>query len=349
MLYHKIATFALLLNIQFSFQKFKNKFNLTSKEKIIERGKITLRLEAEAIQNLIISIDDNFCEIIECLNKTKGRIVITGIGKSGVIGMKIVATLNSTGTPSIFMHAADAIHGDLGIIQKNDAVICISKSGNSPEIKALVPFLKQEKNLLIGMTSVPESFLAQNADLNLITPIKKEACPNNLAPTTSTSVQLAMGDALSMCLLELNKFDAKDFAKYHPGGSLGKMLFQTTRDLIQSDSPPIVNTNDPVKKVINEITSKRLGATAVTKDNNIIGIITDGDIRRMLETYDNISNLLASDIMTKSPICVQHNVLATDSIKLMNKNKINHLIVIKETKLIGVVNILDFIKEGIGQ
>jgi arabinose-5-phosphate isomerase len=255
--------------------------------------------------------------------------------------------MNSTGTPSIFMHAADAIHGDLGIIQKYDSVICISKSGNSPEIKALIPFLKKEKNLLIGMTSDPESFLAKNSDLILFTPIKKEACPNNLAPTTSTSVQLAMGDALSMCLLELNKFEAKDFAKYHPGGNLGKLLFQTTKDLIVSDSPPCVNIDDSVKDVINEISSKRLGATAVIDKKKIVGIITDGDIRRMLENYKNISELVASEIMSNNPIKVKHSLLASNAIKLMNSKKINHLIVLENSKFIGIVNILDFTKEGI--
>ena len=322
--------------------------SLTSKEKIIHRGKTTLLIEAEAIQNLVKNIDESFYKVVNHLSKTKGRIIVTGIGKSGVIGMKIVATMNSTGTPSVFMHAADAIHGDLGIIQKNDSVICISKSGNSPEIKSLIPFLKKEKNILIGMTADSKSFLAINSDLKLITPIKKEACPNNLAPTTSTTVQLAMGDAVSMCLLELNEFEAKDFAKYHPGGSLGKKLFQTTKDLIISLSPPTVDLNDSVKKVINEITSKRLGATAVISKSKIIGIITDGDIRRMLEKHDSISKLIASDVMTKDPVKIKHDILATDAIKIMNDKNINHLIVTEDSNFIGIVNVLDFIKEGIG-
>ena len=320
---------------------------MTSKEKIIHRGKSTLLIEAEAIQNLIPYVDENFFKVVDLLNNSKGRIVVTGIGKSGVIGMKIVATMNSTGTPSIFMHAADAIHGDLGIIQKYDSVICISKSGNSPEIKALIPFLKREKNLLIGMTSDPKSFLAKKSDLILFTPIKKEACPNNLAPTTSTSVQLAMGDALAMCLLELNEFEAKDFAKYHPGGNIGKLLFQTTKDLIVSDSPPCVSIDDSVKNVINEISSKRLGATAVIDKKKIVGIITDGDIRRMLENYKNINELVASEIMSNNPIKVKHSLLASDAIKLMNNKKINHLIVLENSEFLGIVNILDFTKEGI--
>ena len=320
---------------------------MTSKEKIIHRAKTTLLIEAEAIQNLVKNVDDNFFKVVDSLNNSKGRVIVTGIGKSGVIGMKIVATMNSTGTPSVFMHAADAIHGDLGIIQKSDSVICISKSGNSPEIKALIPFLKKEKNLLIGMTADAKSFLAKNADLNLITPVEKEACPNNLAPTTSTSVQLAMGDALSMCLLELNKFEAKDFAKYHPGGSLGRMLFLTTKDLISSQTLPTVSPKDLVKKVINEISSKRLGATAVIDKNQVIGIITDGDIRRMLETCENFNKVIASDIMTKNPFTVKHDTLASEAIKLMNKKSINHLIITENSNYIGIVHILDFIKEGI--
>lgn len=318
-----------------------------SKEKIINRAKTTLLIEAEAIHNLINYIDDEFCKVVDVINKSSGRVIITGIGKSGVIGMKIVATMNSTGTPSIFMHAADAIHGDLGVIQKEDSIICISKSGNSSEIKKLIPFLKKEGNILIGMTADKNSFLGINSNLNLITPIEKEACPNNLAPTSSTSVQLAMGDALSMCLLELNNFEAKDFAKYHPGGSLGKKLVLKTGDLISSKNSPSVSSKDPIKKVINEITSKRLGATIVFDNNKIIGIITDGDIRRMLEKYDTINKIIASDIMTKNPVIVKNNVLAIDAVNMMNKKNINHLIVTEKSNYIGIIHILDFIKEGI--
>ena len=258
-------------------------------------------MEAEAINNLVNYIDDSFLDVVNLIANSKGRVVVTGIGKSGVIGLKIVATFNSTGTPSIFMHAADAIHGDLGIIQKDDIVICISKSGNSPEIKSLIPFLKKEKNILIGMTSDLNSFLSTNSDFIINTPVSKEACPNNLAPTTSTSVQLAMGDALAMCLLEQNKFEAKDFAKYHPGGNLGKKLFLTLGEMINSKSQPTVDINDPLKNVINEITSKMLGATAVLNVNKVVGIITDGDIRRMLEENETFKNKTASDIMTYNP------------------------------------------------
>ena len=304
-------------------------------------------MEAEAINNLVNYIDDSFLDVVNLIANSKGRVVVTGIGKSGVIGLKIVATFNSTGTPSIFMHAADAIHGDLGIIQKDDIVICISKSGNSPEIKSLIPFLKKEKNILIGMTSDLNSFLSTNSDFIINTPVSKEACPNNLAPTTSTSVQLAMGDALAMCLLEQNKFEAKDFAKYHPGGNLGKKLFLTLGEMINSKSQPSVDINDPLKNVINEITSKMLGATAVLNVNKVIGIITDGDIRRMLEENETFKDKTASDIMTYNPICLNHNVLAVEATKMMNKKNINHVIVLKNSNYLGIIHVLDLIKEGI--
>tara|TARA_Y200000002_G_scaffold294246_1_gene248547 strand:+ start:505 stop:1467 length:963 start_codon:yes stop_codon:yes gene_type:complete len=318
-----------------------------SKKSIIERAKTTILMEAEAINNLVNYIDDSFLDVVNLIANSKGRVVVTGIGKSGVIGLKIVATFNSTGTPSIFMHAADAIHGDLGIIQKDDIVICISKSGNSPEIKSLIPFLKKEKNILIGMTSDLNSFLSTNSDFIINTPVSKEACPNNLAPTTSTSVQLAMGDALAMCLLEQNKFEAKDFAKYHPGGNLGKKLFLTLGEMINSKSQPSVDINDPLKNVINEITSKMLGATAVLNVNKVIGIITDGDIRRMLEENETFKDKKASDIMTYNPICLNHNVLAVEATKMMNKKNINHVIVLKNSNYLGIIHVLDLIKEGI--
>mgnify|MGYP001475296322 FL=1 len=308
---------------------------------------MTILMEAEAINNLVNYIDDSFLDVVNLIANSKGRVVVTGIGKSGVIGLKIVATFNSTGTPSIFMHAADAIHGDLGIIQKDDIVICISKSGNSPEIKSLIPFLKKEKNILIGMTSDLNSFLSTNSDFIINTPVSKEACPNNLAPTTSTSVQLAMGDALAMCLLEQNKFEAKDFAKYHPGGDLGKKLFLTLGEMINSKSQPSVDINDPLKNVINEITSKMLGATAVLNVNKVIGIITDGDIRRMLEENETFKDKTASDIMTYNPICLNHNVLAVEATKMMNKKNINHVIVLKNSNYLGIIHVLDLIKEGI--
>lgn len=308
---------------------------------------MTILMEAEAIKNLVNHIDDSFLDVVNLITNSKGRVVVTGIGKSGVIGLKIVATFNSTGTPSIFMHAADAIHGDLGIIQKDDIVICISKSGNSPEIKSLIPFLKKEKNILIGMTADLNSFLSTNSDFIINTPVSKEACPNNLAPTTSTSVQMAMGDALAMCLLEQNKFEAKDFAKYHPGGNLGKKLFLTIGEMINSKSQPSVHVNDPLKNVINEITSKMLGATAVLNENKVIGIITDGDIRRMLEENETFKNKTASSIMTSNPVCLKHDILAIEATKMMNKKNINHIIVLKDSNYLGIIHVLDLIKEGI--
>ena len=318
-----------------------------SKKKITERAKMTILIEAEAINNLVNYIDDSFLKAVDMMSNSKGRIIITGVGKSGVIGMKIVATLNSTGTPSVFMHSSDAIHGDLGLIQKDDIILCISKSGNSPEIRSLIPSLKKEKNIIIGMTSNPDSYLSNNSKLTITTPVAREACPNNLAPTTSTSVQLAMGDALAMCLLELNGFEAKDFAKFHPGGTLGKKLFLTLEGMIKTKNPPSVDRNDSLKNVINEITSKRLGATAVLEGNFICGIITDGDIRRMLENTENFEYKKASDIMTKNPKCMNHDTLAIEAVDMINNKNINHIIVLKNNRYVGIVHVLDLIKEGI--
>tara|TARA_B100000686_G_C16794700_1_gene981437 strand:- start:1301 stop:2284 length:984 start_codon:yes stop_codon:yes gene_type:complete len=321
--------------------------NLASKKKILSTAKNTILLEAEAIQNLVKSLNNGFIKCIEHIYNNKGKIIVTGIGKSAVIGMKIAATLNSTGTPSVFMHATDAIHGDLGIVQKDDCVICISKSGNSPEIKLLIPFIKKAAKSIISITSKSNSFLAKNSNFIIETPIPKEACPNNLAPTTSTAVQLAIGDAIAMCLLELNNFEAKDFAKYHPGGSLGRQLYLTTKEMISSDEKPSVSPDDSIKKVINEITSKRFGATAVINNKKIVGIITDGDIRRMLEKYEDLNQINASSIMTKNPINVQYNKLAMETLKLMEEKKINQIIVLDKTEYVGIVHILDFIKEGL--
>lgn len=277
----------------------------------------------------------------------KGRVVITGIGKSAVIAMKIVATLNSTGTAAVFMHAADAIHGDLGIIQKHDVVICISKSGNSPEIQALIPFIKKRGNLVIALTANPKSYLAEAADKVISTYVEKEACPNNLAPTTSTTAQLAMGDALAVCLLKLKKFDAQDFAQYHPGGALGKKLYLTVGELAKKHECPSVRIDTPVKNVISEITQKRLGATIVMDKNQIVGIITDGDIRRMLEKFDNIGTLVAKDIMSNNPITVDPEILATDVLKTLETKGIGQLIVQDSRgEYIGMVHILDLINEG---
>ena len=308
----------------------------------------TLELEAKSIKKLIHGIDSDFEKIINLIHKNKGKLIITGIGKSAIIGKKIVATLNSTGTPSFFLHAADAMHGDIGIIQKEDIIICMSNSGNSPEIKMLIPIIKKRKNKIIGLTSKLDSFLAKNSDFIIYTYVEKEACPNNLAPTTSTSVQLAMGDAIAMSLLSLKNINSKDFVKLHPGGQIGKSLTMTLGELINKTEKPIVNQNDKIQTVINEISSKRLGATIVVKKNKIKGIITDGDIRRMLEKYNEINNISAQKIMTKNPIAREKNFLASKARKLMSKKKINHIVVVdKENSYLGIVHILDLIKEGL--
>ena len=269
---------------------------------ILNTAKETILLESDAIANLANLIDDNFAKAMIFILASKGRVIVTGIGKSANIANKIVATLNSTGTPAIFMHAADAIHGDLGNVQKDDVVICISKSGNTPEIKVLVPLIKNYGNKIIAITGNIDSFLGKNADFPLNTFVEKEACPNNLAPTTSTTAQLVMGDAIAVCLLKLNNFSSKDFAKYHPGGALGKQLYLRVSDLIKNNQVPQVSENDSVAKVIVEISEKRLGVTAVLDAKNaIVGIITDGDIRRMLSKSTKIDSLIAKDIMGKKP------------------------------------------------
>ena len=320
---------------------------MLDKKNIIENAKKTLELESKAIHDLISTLDDEFVSTVKHLSDFKGRVVITGIGKSAVIAMKIVATLNSTGTAAVFMHAADAIHGDLGIIQKHDVVICISKSGNSPEIQALIPFIKKRGNLVIALTANPKSYLAEAADKVISTYVEKEACPNNLAPTTSTTAQLAMGDALAVCLLKLKKFDAQDFAQYHPGGALGKKLYLTVGELAKKHECPSARIDTPVKNVISEITQKRLGATIVMDKNQIVGIITDGDIRRMLEKFDNIGTLVAKDIMSNNPITVDPEILATDVLKTLETKGIGQLIVQDSRgEYLGMVHILDLINEG---
>lgn len=321
---------------------------MSNKDQILANAKTTLELESKAIFDLISTLDDQFVSTVEHLSNFEGRVIITGIGKSAVIAMKIVATLNSTGTAAVFMHAADAIHGDLGIIQDKDAVICISKSGNSPEIQALIPFIKKRGNLVIAFTANPDSFLAKTADKVISTYVEKEACPNNLAPTTSTTVQLAVGDALAVCLLKLKNFNENDFAQHHPGGALGKKLYLTAGELAKKHERPSVETNSPVKIVISEITKKRLGATVVKRNNKIVGIITDGDIRRMLENHDNIGNLTAQDIMSANPISIDPEKLAFDVMTILKSKDIGQLIVEDSTGYyLGMVHILDLIKEGI--
>ena len=315
--------------------------------KIIETAKKTIRFEAETIANLENSINKSFEKIIKKIFSSSGRLIITGIGKSANIGKKIVATLNSTGTPSVFMHASEAIHGDLGIIQKDDIVICISKSGNTPEIISLVPIIRDMGNFLIGMVGDKNSFLAKNSDAIILTPIDREACPNNLAPTSSTTAQLVMGDALAACLIELRGFTEKDFARFHPGGSLGKKLYYKVETLMETN-PPKVTSETSVKETIVEISSKRMGASAVLdKTGNIIGIITDGDIRRMIERNNDFMTLKAKDIMSPNPKSIKKNLLASVALKIMEKYSITQLIVEENGKYIGMIHLHDILKEGI--
>jgi arabinose-5-phosphate isomerase len=315
---------------------------------IIATAKNTILTESNAIANLANFIDTNFENTVKLIYNSKGRVIVTGIGKSANIATKIVATFNSTGTPAVFMHAADAIHGDLGNVLQDDVVICISKSGNTPEIKVLLPLIKNYGNKIIAITGNMDSFLGKNADFTLNTFVEKEACPNNLAPTTSTTAQLVMGDALAVCLLELKDFSSSDFAKYHPGGALGKRLYLRVSDLIINNDMPQVTENDSVVKVIVEISEKRLGVTAVVKDSKIIGIITDGDIRRMLTKSTDINHLTAKDIMSKNPKTIHEDAMAIDALERMETNSITQILVTnQDDNYIGVVHLHDLIKEGI--
>lgn len=307
----------------------------------------TFELEAKNILALSERIDDDFVKVVESILSLNGRVIITGIGKSAIIAQKIVATLNSTGTPSIFMHAADAIHGDLGIIQQEDLIIAISKSGNTPEIKVLVPFLKQTNNKLVAIVGNRNSFLAEQADYILDTTITREACPNNLAPTTSTTVQLAMGDAIAVALQTERQFSDRDFAKYHPGGALGKQLYLRVGDLSDHNGLPIVEPTMDIRNVIISITKFRLGATVVLENDKILGIITDGDIRRMLEKHEDISRLSAKDIMSLNPKTIDRNELAVNALHTMRQFSISQLVVTDEGKYAGIIHIQDILKEGI--
>ena len=307
----------------------------------------TIQIEADGISRLSGQLNEDFSTVVHRILYLKGRVIVTGIGKSAIIAQKIVATLNSTGTPSIFMHAADAIHGDLGMIQINDLVICISKSGNTPEIKVLVPLLKLAGNTLVGMVGNMHSFLAKQADLILDTTVEIEACPHNLAPTTSTTAQLVMGDALAVCLLESREFTSADFAKFHPGGALGKRLYLKVGDLSSQNEKPSVSALTPIKEVLIEITKCRLGAVAVIENDEIIGIITDGDIRRMLESHDQIQGILARDIMGKAPKHIDIDELAVKALEILRSNNINQLLVSGDNKYQGIVHLHDLLKEGI--
>lgn len=314
---------------------------------IINIARQTITEEAAAVAKLTDYIDDDFTQAVDYILHSKGRVVITGIGKSAIIANKIVATMNSTGTPAIFMHAADAIHGDLGIIQQEDVVICISKSGNTPEIKVLVPLLKRGNNKLIAITSNKGSVLAQQADWVLYAHVEKEACPNNLAPTTSTTAQLVLGDALAVCLLEMKHFGSSDFAKYHPGGALGKRLYLKVSDIVVHNQKPEVSPDTDIKKVIVEISAKMLGVAAVIDQGNIVGVVTDGDIRRMLSKTDTIKGLTAKDIMSVRPKTIDFDSLAIDALNLMEKNKITQLLVTQDGKYAGIIHLHNLIQEGL--
>ncbi len=320
---------------------------MNTQDTIISYAKKTIAEEAQAIAYLEELIDEEFSKAVETIYNSKGRVIITGIGKSAIIASKIVATMNSTGTPAVFMHAADAIHGDLGNILEDDIVICISKSGNTPEIKVLVPLIKSFKNTLIGMTSNKDSFLGQEADYVLHAFVEKEACPNNLAPTTSTTAQMVIGDAVAVCLLHLQGFSSRDFAKYHPGGSLGKKLYLRVSDITSRNEKPEVSPDSSINTVIVEITEKRLGATAVTDNGTILGIITDGDLRRMLTTNTTFNGLTAKDIMSSNPKRIDNNAMAVDALEKLEENSITQLLAEENGKYTGLIHIHDLMREGI--
>ncbi|WP_167342185.1 SIS domain-containing protein [Nonlabens sp. SY33080] len=315
--------------------------------KALEAAKRTVSIEAQAVNNLINSIDSAFAKAVLSIHNSNGRVIITGIGKSAIIAQKMVATMNSTGTPAIFMHAADAIHGDLGIIQKNDVVVCLSKSGNTPEIKVLVPLIKDFGNLLIAITSHKDSFLGKEADFILHAPIEEEACPNGLAPTTSTTAQLVIGDALAVSLLELKGFSDKDFAKYHPGGALGKKLYLRVDDLVSQNKKPEVSASTSLREVIINISENMLGMTVVTSESKAIGVITDGDLRRMLTSGRNIDDLQAHDIMSDHPKTIDTDAMAVEARETMEEYNISQLVATNNGEYAGVVHIHDLIREGI--
>jgi len=308
----------------------------------------TLELESEAIRNLIQSLSSDIESVVSLLYDSKHRVLVTGIGKSAIIGQKIVATFNSTGTASHFLHASDAVHGDIGMIGKNDLIVCISNSGNTPEIKRLVRLIKERGNVLIALVGNESSYLHQEADYKILTTVNQEAGPHNLAPTCSTIAQLAIGDAIAVAVLELRQFSSEDFARLHPGGTLGKKLFTKVEDFVKHNPAPKVLGDDSIKKVIVEISSKRLGATAVLDDSeNILGVITDGDIRRMLQTHDSLDGLRAKDIMSTDPKSITHDKLATEAVRALNEHKINQIVVTQKGQYVGLVHLHDLVREGL--
>jgi arabinose-5-phosphate isomerase len=322
-------------------------FNTLSKDKIIQLGQEAIQTELQSLQSLPSYINQDFASTIESVLSSQGRLVITGIGKSAVIAQKIVATLNSTGQPALFMHAADAIHGDLGMIQQNDVVMAISKSGNTPEMVALIPLIQRFGNTFIAMVGNTESHLAKGAHYILNTTIDREACPNNLAPTTSTTAQLLMGDAIAIALLKIRNFSGQDFSKYHPGGALGKKLYLTCGQIASKHPKPSVTKQTPWREVIMNITENRLGVTVVVDHEEIVGIITDGDIRRMLSNFDNLNNITASQIMSPHPVKLNYTAMATEAAEIMQENKISQIVIIENHKYFGVIHIHDLYSEGI--
>lgn len=320
------------------------------KDSVIKsRAKSLIKSEMESVGNLIEYINEDFVAVVKLILESKGRVVLTGIGKSANIAAKIVATMNSTGTPAIFMHAADAIHGDLGIVQPDDVIICISNSGNTPEIKVLVPLIKSRGNVLVALVGNTESELAKHADYILKVTVEKEACPLNLAPTNSTTAQLVMGDALSICLLEGRGFTSEDFAKYHPGGALGKKLYATVAGLMLDENPPCVREDEHLKEIIIEMSHKRMGAVAVIDEKKVLkGMITDGDLRRMLEKSLDVERITAAQIMTPSPITANPEQLAIEAYNLMENRNITQLIVVDVTNhYVGMIHLHDILKEGV--
>lgn len=328
--------------------RFANLKICMDKQLIIQSAKNTLAIEAESVAQLPSFIGDDFVRAVETIAGSGGRLVISGIGKSALVAQKIVATLNSTGTPALFMHAADAIHGDLGMVQADDVVMIISKSGDSPEIKVLLPLVKNFGNVVIGMVGNTNGYLANHCDILINTTVQQEACPNNLAPTSSTTAQIAMGDALAVCLMEAKGFQSGDFAKYHPGGALGKKMYLKVADLVLAADSPKVFADTPIKQVLIEITKKRLGAAAVVDSaDKILGIVTDGDVRRMLEKYDNIADIKAKDIMGIAPKIINRNALAIEAFEMMKRHNINQLLVEDDGAYFGVVHIQELVREGI--
>ena len=315
---------------------------------VIESVRRTISLQASAIQGLSDFIGEDLIRAVDLIAHAKGRLVISGIGKSAIVAQKIVATMNSTGTPALFMHAADAIHGDLGMVQEGDVVMVISKSGDSPEIKVLAPLVKNFGNTLIGMVGNMQSYLARNSDLVINTTVAQEACPNNLAPTTSTTAQMVMGDALAICLMEAKGFKTDDFARYHPGGALGKQLYLRVGDMVEAHERPFVREDTPIREVLVEITAKRLGAAAVLDEQGkLTGIITDGDVRRMMEKYEQFTNLFARDIMGKNPRHINSDALAIEALGMMREANINQLVTIKDGQYAGILHLQDLVREGI--